>query len=166
METTNFNDRNMMDWNDSLVTDGQEFITLDEGDYNFVVTGFERGRYPGSEKIPTCNKAILTLAVHTDDGKLAIVKLNLILYRSLEWRISGFFRCIGQKKRGERLVMDWNKVLGSKGRAHFTRRSYIGRDGEEHQTNDVERFYDYDSGFFMEAGALAEDDMEEELPFN
>ena len=29
-----------MDWNDAIENDGQEFVTLEEGDYNFTVTGF------------------------------------------------------------------------------------------------------------------------------
>ena len=72
-----------MDWDDALENDGQEFITLPEGDYVFTVTDFERGRYPGSAKIPPCNKASLTLQVKTDDG-IARVRTDLILYRSLE----------------------------------------------------------------------------------
>jgi len=166
------NNQNMlMDWNDSIESDGQEFITLEEGDYNFTVTNFERGRFTGSTKIPACNKAMITVAVDTDAGR-AIVKFDLILYRSLEWRISSFFRCIGQKKHGERLVMDWNKVLGSSGRAHFKPRTYTNNYGEEKTANDVEKFYDYDPAFFangVQPTANKENWVEvgpdEELPF-
>ena len=42
-------DKNMMDWNDTIESDGQEFVLLDEGDYNFTVTNFERGRFPGGQ---------------------------------------------------------------------------------------------------------------------
>ena len=45
-------DNSVMDWNDVIEDDGQEFVLLPEGDYNFVVTNFERGRFPGSAKIP------------------------------------------------------------------------------------------------------------------
>ena len=145
-------DSNIMDWGDVLESDGQEYILLPEGDYNFTITNFERGRFPGSAKIPACNKATVTLQVDTPDGK-AKTKLDLILYRSLEWRISAFFRCIGQKKQGERLTMDWGKVLGSRGRAHFKPRTYTGRDGQEHQANDVASFYDYDESFFPQMPA-------------
>ena len=159
----NMNEKNLcMDWNDAIENDGQEYVVLEEGDYNFTVVGFERGRYPGSAKIPACNKAALTLAVVTDDGKTATVKCDLILYRSLEWKISSFFRAIGQKRHGERLVMDWNSVLGSRGRAHFKPRAYI-RDGEERQTNDVDRFLDYDESFFRELPVV---NSQEELPFD
>lgn len=50
-------------------------------------------------------------------------------------KLSSFFRCIGQKKHGERLTMDWSKVIGSRGRAHFKPRTYTDRDGNERQTN-------------------------------
>ena len=65
-----------MDWNDAIENDGQEFVTLEEGDYNFTVTGFERGRFPGSLKIPPCNKAAITIAVD-NGGKTVNVKVSL-----------------------------------------------------------------------------------------
>ncbi|MCD8299567.1 MAG: hypothetical protein LUC41_00075 [Clostridiales bacterium] len=154
-----------LDWNDSIENDGQDFIILPEGDYNFTVTDFERGRFPGGPKVPPCNKASLTLQVKTDDG-IANVRTDLLLYRSLEWRISAFFRCIGQKKHGQRMVMDWNKVLGSKGRAHFKPRNYTDRDGNDRQANDVDRFIDYDEKFFPEQDEWMQiPDGQEELPF-
>ena len=166
MTDNNMNTENMiLDWNDSIENDGQEFIVLPEGDYNFTVTDFERGRFPGSAKIPACNKASLTLRVDTDDG-VAFVRTDLILYRSLEWRISSFFRSIGKKKHGERLVMDWNKVLGARGRAHFKPRNYTANDGSERTTNDCDRFIDYDPANFPEEDAWAEVSDAEELPFD
>lgn len=153
-----------MDWDDAIENDGQEFIILPEGDYNFTVTDFERGRFPGGPKVPACNKAALTLQVKTKDG-IAMVRTDLLLYRTLEWRISAFFRCIGQKKHGERLVMNWNKVVGSKGRAHFKPRTYT-KDGEERQANDVDRFYDYDEkNFPAEDDWMTVPDGAEDLPF-
>ena len=82
-------DQNLMDWNDSIESDGQEFILLEEGDYNYVVTNFERGRFPGGQKIPACNKATITVQVDTADG-VASIKFDLLLYRSVEWKISAF----------------------------------------------------------------------------
>ncbi len=135
-----------MDWDDAIENDGQEFILLPEGDYNFIVTDFERGRFPGGAKVPPCNKATVTLMVKTDEG-IANVRTDLLLYRSLEWKLSAFFRCIGLKKHGARVVMDWSKAVGSVGRAHFKPRTYI-KDGQERQTNDVDRFYDWDAKNF------------------
>ena len=135
-------DNNIMDWGDTIENDGQEFIILPEGDYTFTVTNFERGRFPGSTKIPACNKATLTIQIDNDKGS-ATARFDLILYRTLEWKIAAFFRCIGQKKHGEKVAMDWNKVVGARGKAHIKPRSYT-KDGEERQVNDVERFLDYE----------------------
>lgn len=142
-----YNNNAGFDWNDAIEQDGQEFILLEPGDYNFRITNFERGHFAGSAKLPACNKATLTLEVDTREG-CAYVKYDLILARSLEWKISSFFRCIGQKKHGERLVMDWNKVVGSEGRARFKHRPYTDKNGEQRVTNDVDTFYDYNSDFF------------------
>lgn len=136
-------DSNLMDWDSAIESDGQQFIVLDEGDYTFTVTGFERGRYPGSAKIPACNKASLTFTVELPDGQTTTCKEDLILYRTLEWKLASFFRAIGQKKSGERVVMDWNKVMGARGRAHFKPRTY-NSNGSEHTTNAVDRYYDFE----------------------
>lgn len=130
-------------WDDQINVDGEQFVLLEEGDYNFTVTGFERGRFPGSAKIPACGKATLTLTVSVPDGT-ANVKYDLIMWSSLEWKISAFFRSIGQKKSGEAFVPRWNQVIGATGLAHFKPRKYTTKDGEERTTNDVANFYDAD----------------------
>ena len=93
----NLNQNMELGWDDTIQEDGQDFVTLEEGDYNFVVTNFERGRFPGGPKVPACNKATITIQINSEAG-LASIKFDLLLYRSVEWRISAFFRCIGQKK--------------------------------------------------------------------
>lgn len=132
----------ILDWDSAIEDDGQGFVLLDEGDYEFTVTGLERGRHNGSAKIPACNKAILTLSVETSTG-VAQIKTSLLLYKSVEWKLSAFFRSIGMKKHGERLVMDWNRVLGATGMAHFIQRTYTGNDGNLKKANDIEYFIDH-----------------------
>ena len=149
-----------LDWDSVIENDGQEFIILPEGDYVFTVVDFERGRFPGSAKIQPCNKAVLTLRVDTPDG-VANIRTDLILSKLLEWRLSAFFRCIGQKKQGERLVMNWGKVIGSRGYAHFKPRTYIDKDGNEKTANDVDKFYDWDEKKFK---PLASSDDWVEIP--
>ena len=149
-------------WEDEIQNDGEEFITLEEGDYNFVITEFERGQYAGGSKIPACNMAKLTLQVKTDAGT-ANVKTNLLLVKSLEWKLSSFFRSIGMKKHGEKLVMKWNEIIGKHGRAHFAPRVYFTDTGEERKANDCKRFIDYDPSFFEEADKWEE--MSDDIPF-
>ena len=74
-------------------------------------------------------------------------------------------RCIGQKKHGERLVMDWNRVVGSKGRAHFKPRKYTNNNGEEKVANDIERFIDYNPEFFKDDGGFVTLGPDDEIPF-
>ena len=155
------NDNRIMDWDDTIESDGQEFVVLPEGDYTFTVTNFERGRFPGSAKIPACNKATMSINIDNDKG-VATARFDLILYRTLEWKIASFFRCIGQKKPGEPLRMDWTRVPGSRGRAHFRPRSYTDGSGEERQVNDIDRFLDYDPDWFSTQPSLPEEPEAEE----
>lgn len=150
-------------WDSPIEND--DAFQLVEGEFNFTVKCFERGSFDGSEKITPCDKATLTLSVETEDG-VVDVRTDLLLHTVVEWKLSEFFRCIGQKKKGERLIMNWNKVPGSRGRAIFKPRKYT-KDGEERQINNVERFLDYDEKYFPDGDFMKIDPADaEELPFN
>lgn len=108
-----------MDWTDPVESDhGDGFQIIPDGTYRFVVKDFQRGRHqqkPGGS-IPSCNKATLTLTIFDDAGnRLGEVTENLFLVRSLEWKIAAFFRSIGRKKHGEKIVPEWNAVRGAQG---------------------------------------------------
>ena len=134
-----------LDWDDVIENDGQEFVVLPEGDYVFTVTGVERGWQNSTAKIPGgCNKAVVTLEVKTEEGT-AVFNTNVLLCTNLEWKLSAFFRSIGLKQHGEKLVMKWNEVPGRKGMAHIKPRKYTGNDGQERTANDVDRWIDYDA---------------------
>lgn len=132
------------EWDDYIELDTPDFITLPPGDYDFEVVGFERGRFPGGAKLKPCNKAELTLQVKSDAG-VARFKTDLLLTKPLEWKLSSFFRSIGQKKHGERLRMDWNAVPGAKGKCRVAVREYTDRNGNNRTANEVEAFYDHDT---------------------
>jgi len=147
-------DSNLMDWGDTLENDGG-YRTLPEGDYLFRITDVTRGRFPGSKKLPACNKAEIT-AVVREEGAEVSVKFDLILYRTLEWKLSAFFRCIGQKQQGKSVTMDWKKVPGAKGKFHLRPRTYQGADGREHTVNEVTGFSDYDPADWDEPDWITE----------
>lgn len=126
-------------WEDSIEKDS-EFTLLKEGDYNFTVETFERARHPGSEKLPPCNKAIVSIHIDSPEGSTTI-KHNLFLHTKCEGMLSAFFEAIGQKKKGERITMDWNKVSGSTGRCKVKIHNYKNKDGEDRQSNQISRFY-------------------------
>ena len=118
-----------------------DFVLLPEGDYDFTVTGFERARHEGSEKLPPCKKAIVTLTIDAPEGK-ASIKHNLFLHQRCEGLLSQFFIGIGLKKHGEPLKMDWTRVAGSAGRCKIGVRSWVDKDGNTRESNEVKKFYD------------------------
>ena len=126
-------------WDEEISKESDEFILLPEGDYDFVVTDFERARHAGSAKLPPCNKAIITLKIETAEGA-AYIKHNLFLHTKTEGMLSAFFIAIGQKKHGEPLRMNWSSVIGSKGIHEWT-----GNDGEVRKSNEIKKFYEPDT---------------------
>ena len=111
-------------WDEGFSKDFNEndFILLPEGDYDFTVESFERGRYEGGNWIPPCNKAILKLSI---EGPASII-LNLYLCTkdSCRREIYRFFESIGQVKDGEDLRPNWTpgNLVGQTGRAHVIQR--------------------------------------------
>lgn len=128
-------------WDDEISRES-DFTVIPEGDYDFTVTGFERGRHEGSEKLPPCNKAIVTLSVRLPDGSTATLKHNLFLHTRCEGLLSAFFTGVGLKRKGEPLRMNWNAVTGAAGRCHIKVRTYTKQNGETGQSNDISKFYD------------------------
>ena len=134
-------ENNAMAWDDTIGTDSAKPSILEDGDYDFEVMSLEKGSFPGSQKISPCPKAMLTLGVTTSEGTVK-VRTDILLSRTLEWKISEFFRCIGEKKHGEKIVMNWDKVVGAKGRAHFKPREYVTQAGDTRKVNDVDHYLD------------------------
>lgn len=129
-----------LQWDDVIERDASEFVLLQEGDYDFTVESFDRARHNGSEKLPPCNKAVLKLRIDSDQGT-AYINHNLFLHTITEGMLSAFFACIGQKKKGEPLRMDWGRVPGSTGRAKVGIHTYKNKNGEDRRSNEIKRFY-------------------------
>lgn len=128
-------DNKTFDWDDEIEKDDQ-FVTLEEGDYSFTVTNFERGLQDKTDKLPQCNKAIITLAV---EG--ATITENFPLCSSMEWKMSAFFRAIGMKKHGEKLKMNWQAAIGKTGKCHIKKTQGTKNNGT--YFNNVDKYYDF-----------------------
>ena len=126
-------------WNDTIEKDSSDFITLPEGDYDFMVESFDRARHNGSDNLPPCNKAILKIRIDDPAGTV-IVTHNLFLHTKVEGLISAFFSSIGQKKKGGQLRMNWALVPGARGRLKLGIRKYQ-KDGEDRTINEIKKFY-------------------------
>lgn len=130
-------------WDDQIEHDSPDWVLLPAGDYDFEVTAFERQRHNGSEKLPPCNKAVVTLKFKSDEG-VTTIDHNLFLHTKTEGMLCDFFAGIGQRKKGEKLTMNWNSVVGSKGRAKLKIENWTDKNGDPKQSNKVQKFYEYD----------------------
>lgn len=137
-----------LDWDEEILNDGNEFTLLPEGDCSFEVKKFERGRHNGSEKLPACNKAVLTIELRSDEtGETATVEHNLFLHTKTEGMLSAFFAAIGQKKKGEPLRMNWQTVTGATGRCKVIVEDWTSKNGETMHSNRIKKFYAAEAEF-------------------
>ena len=65
---------------DEEINKESEFTLLPEGDYNFSIVSFERGRHQGSAKLPPCNKAIVKIKI--DGGELGSTTIQHNLFQN------------------------------------------------------------------------------------
>jgi hypothetical protein len=128
-------------WDEPIENDGPDFEVLPEGDCDFEVIAFERGRHPGSEKLPPCNKAVLEVRLTSPAGQTT-VKHNLFLHTKTEGLLCAFFTAIGQRKHGQKVNMNWNMVVGAKGRCKIGIRKWKNDNGEEKSSNYIKKFYE------------------------
>lgn len=132
-------------WDDPIQKDSPDFVVLPEGDYDFEVTEFERGRHNGSEKLPPCNKATVHIKIEGPEG-ISIIRHNLFLHSITEGMLTAFFTGIGQRRKGEKVKMNWNAVVGSKGRAKIGVKKWTNDSGNEMTFNEIKRFYEPTEG--------------------
>lgn len=130
-----------LNWDSPIEHDSPDFVVLPEGDYDFEVIDFERARHPGSEKLPPCNKAIVHIKIQGPEG-VAIIKQNLFLHSITEGMLCAFFTAIGQRKKGEKVSMNWNAVVGSCGRAKVGIHKWTDNNGNERTSNEIKKFYE------------------------
>lgn len=126
-------------WDDEIEKEGGDFPLLPAGEYNFRVTGFKRGRFDGSDKMPACPRAEIELTIQSPEHGEVTVFESLLLHQKTEWKLSEFFISIGQKKKGEKVKMNWQAVIGSQGRCELEINKYVSK-GKERENNRVSKF--------------------------
>lgn len=131
------------DWDSEINNEDSGFVLLPEGDYEFTVEKFERGTFDGSDKLPPCKKAIVTFTIYGENDNTTVTE-NFLLCAALEWKLSSLFLSVGMKKHGEPLRMNWNGLVGQKGRCHIYVDTYKKKDGSEGKSNKIKKFHAYD----------------------
>lgn len=123
-----------LDWDSTITEDGNSFVLLEPGEYDFTVEKFERARSQSGN-----NMAKLTLKV-TDGNKKTNIIDNIVLTQNMEWKLSSFFGSLGLKKKGEPLKMNWESTRMKSGRCTVKVEEYTKRDGTTGQTNRIDSY--------------------------
>lgn len=122
-------------WDDEIIDPGEpEFILLTPGVYDFTITGFERGHFDGSEKMDACSMAKLTLRC-SNGVQETTVFTNLFLSSAVAFKLSKFAKSIGDmpavSTTGQKFHVDWNNIIGKRGKCRIKTRVYNGKDYNE-----------------------------------
>lgn len=122
-------------WDDEIIDPGEpEFILLTPGVYDFTITGFERGHFDGSEKMDACSMAKLTLRCSNGIQETTVFT-NLFLSSAVAFKLSKFAKSIGDmpagSTTGQKFHVDWNNIIGKRGKCKIKTRVYNGRDYNE-----------------------------------
>lgn len=116
-----------LDFDSEIEYDGPDYILLKPGNYDFVVASIDRKQYNGGSKIPPCPQAVIHIEItDPETGAKVPCQSNLFLASNQMWSLSTFFESIGLKKKGEKLKMDWSKVVGRTGTVEIDNREYNG----------------------------------------
>lgn len=139
----------VLSWDSEISAVYDEFITLKEGEYPFVVKNVERRQYsPGpNSKLPPCPEANVQIEIESDQGIVQVFE-RLFLVQKMAFRLTQFFVSIGMVGDNGRIVMDWDKVIGKTGTVKIKNEEYNGN-----IYNRVDRFLKpvEDSGFMQSA---------------
>ena len=127
-------------WDQDEYSDEGGFTLLPAGTYQFQVSGFERKRFDGSEKMAPCPKADLKLTVITETG-VETVNTSLMLNTKTAWRVAQFFEGLGFQKNPEtgKVPAKWTEIIGKGGYLELGPRKYTSN-GQERQTNEVVKY--------------------------
>lgn len=122
-------------WDDEIIDPGEpEFVLLTPGIYDFTITGFERGHFDGSEKMDACSMAKLTLKC-SNGVQETTVFTNLFLSSAVAFKLSKFAKSIGDmpagSTTGQKFHVDWNNIIGKRGKCKIKTRVYNGKDYNE-----------------------------------
>ena len=129
-----------LSWDDVIENEGGGFVVLPAGKYPFRVTKFTRGRFNGSEKMPACPKAELELSVYSQEHGEVTIFESLLLHTKTEWKLSEFFLSVGQKRKGEKVTMNWQAVIGAQGMCELEVNKYNDKQGNPRENNRVKEY--------------------------
>lgn len=135
-----------MEWDDDATTATSEFTVLEPGTYTFRVEEFQRSEYDGSDKIPACHEADVTISCANADGAQARLTVRFFIVTSMQWKMTQFLKACGTLppdspdgtsfKPGQL----FKASVGRTGRCVVSKRRFTGRDGNEREANDVREF--------------------------
>jgi hypothetical protein len=134
------NDDKALGWDSPVEEDGSQFVTLpDNTECTFQVAKLEKVRTADGKK-PMAKLELICTGTK-GDGE-TYVRENLVLSSKAAWKLGEFFRSIGQRKHGQSVVPQWDRVVGASGRCVVTVDEWTGRDGDKRVSNKVKRYLD------------------------
>ena len=116
------------------IMDEPEYLELAPGEYDFTVRDVAFSTYEGSSKIPSCPMVEARLSVVTDEGETEIID-RFYYCRKMRYKLSSFARTLGLARVGDKITIEWKKLITNQGRARISLREYNGK-----KYNQIDRY--------------------------
>lgn len=138
------NEDKALGWDSPVEEDGNSFTTLpDNTECVFRVEKLEKTHTADGWKPMAKLELICT---GTKGEGTTYVRDNLVLSTKAAWKLGEFFRSIGQRQHGQRIIPNWDRVVGASGRCVVSTDEWVGRDGDKRVNNKVKRYLDPPAG--------------------
>ncbi len=95
--------------------------------------------------------AIVHFRVDAGNGHQVMHTERFYLAEKMEWKLTDFFCCIGLMERGVLGQMQWDKIVGKRGRAYFVQKTVPGK-YSNYKVNSIDYFCDDDPGLRVGPG--------------
>lgn len=118
----------------------EQFRVIPEGEYEFCVTSLERREVEANERQPAHRKVEFTMEIYDRGDRIGKITDNIPMIGKFKWKYVQFGRSIGQiaPDQTKGILIDFRKVVGSRGKCKITVRKYTKRDGTTGESNQAE----------------------------
>lgn len=130
-----------LDWDSTIDQDEQQYVTIPEGDYDYIVDHIDRTNVSGADsKYSGAKMATVFFNVQVPGQESVQIRENFILHSNFAWKIGALLVSAGLKKHGEPISGNyWGQLPGCRGRCKVIQTT--SNKNPDRKYNNISNFY-------------------------